>query len=96
MARTRSSVEKAGSPILPVGGSNFVTTQRVLGVFEPDTAALKRLIREAKTNNKLIDVSRHREVRSVLILDTGDVVTSFLTPEDLAHRLGGKLDAGGD
>jgi len=65
---------------------------RVLGVFEPDTAAVKRLIREAKSANKLVDVSRHREVRSVLIMDTGDVIASFLTPEDLAGRLGGKLD----
>ena len=73
-----------------------MTADRVLGVFEPDTAAVKRLIREAKSNNKLIDVSRHREVRSVLILDTGDVVTSFLTPEDLASRLGGKLDNSGE
>lgn len=73
-----------------------MTAQRVLGVFEPDTAAVKRLIRDAKSSNKLIDVSRHREVRSVLILDTGDVVTSFLTPEDLAHRLGGKLEPGGE
>lgn len=73
-----------------------MTTDRVLGVFEPDTAAVKRLIREAKNSNKLLDVSRHREVRSVLLLDTGDVVTSFLTPEDLAHRLGGKLDTSGE
>lgn len=79
-----------------MGGSNFVAVDRVLGVFEPTTAAVKRLVREAKTSNKLIDVSRHREVRSVLILDTGDVVTSFLTPEDLAHRLGGKIDTSGE
>ena len=96
MSGTRSAVPNRSSFILPVGGSNFVTADRVLGVFEPDTAAVKRLIREAKSSNKLIDVSRHREVRSVLILDTGDVVTSFLTPEDLAGRLGGKLDTSGE
>jgi regulator of extracellular matrix RemA (YlzA/DUF370 family) len=96
MSGPRSALPKRSSPILPVGGSNFVTVDRVLGVFEPDTAAVKRLIREAKSSNKLIDVSRHREVRSVLVLDTGDVVTSFLTPEDLASRLGGKLDSSGD
>lgn len=84
------------NPILPVGGSNFVAANRVLGVFEPDTAAVKRLIRDAKSTNKLLDVSRHREVRSVLVLDTGDVVTSFLTPEDLAARMGGKLDRSGE
>jgi regulator of extracellular matrix RemA (YlzA/DUF370 family) len=70
-----------------------VVTDRVLGIFEPDTAALKRLIREAKAQNKLVDVSRHREVRAVLLLDTGDIVTSFLTPEDLAGRMGTKLDS---
>lgn len=84
------------SPIVGVGGSNFVSADRVLGVFEPDTAAIKRLVREAKTSNKLVDVSRHREVRSVVILDTGDVVTSFLSPEDLAGRMGGKLDRGSE
>ncbi|HEX8919422.1 MAG TPA: DUF370 domain-containing protein [Chloroflexota bacterium] len=84
------------SPILPVGGSNFVMADRVLGVFEPDTAAVKRLIREAKSGNKLVDVSRHREVRSVIIMDTGGVITSFLTPEDLAGRLGSKLDTRGE
>ena len=92
MPGPRSASQKAPTRILPVGGSNFVTADRVLGVFEPSTAAVKRLIREAKSSNKLIDVSRHREVRAVLILDTGDVVTSFLSPEDLAGRLGGHLD----
>lgn len=96
MSGPRPVLHKTSSGILPVGGSNFVTAARVLGVFEPSTAAVKRLIREAKTSNKLIDVSRHREVRSVLILDTGDVVTSFLSPEDLAGRLGGSLDLSGE
>jgi extracellular matrix regulatory protein A len=88
----RSASRTGRNPILPVGGSNFVISERVLGIFEPDTAAVKRLIREAKAQNKLVDVSRHREVRAVLILDTGDVVTSFLSPEDLAARMGSKLD----
>lgn len=88
----KSVLHNTRNPVLPVGGSNFVRTDRVLGVFEPDTAAVKRLVRDARASNKLVDVSRHREVRSVLILDTGDVVTSFLTPDDLATRLGGTLD----
>lgn len=75
--------------VLPVGGSNYVLAARLVGIFEPDTAPMKRLIREAKTGNKLLDVSRHREVRSVLILDTGDIVTSFRTPEEIAAQLEG-------
>jgi regulator of extracellular matrix RemA (YlzA/DUF370 family) len=92
----KSVLHNSRNPVLSVGGSNFVRTDRVLGVFEPDTAAVKRLVRDARTSNKLVDVSRHREVRSVLILDTGDVVTSFLTPDDLAARLGGTLDHAGE
>jgi len=88
-------LHKASDVMLGVGGSNFVSSKRVLGVFEPSTAAVKRLVREAKAQNKLIDVSRHREVRAVLVLDTGDIVTSFLTPEDLAARLGTRLDTRG-
>ncbi len=92
----KSVLHNARNPVLSVGGSNFVCSDRVLGVFEPDTAALNRLIRDAKSGNKLVDVSRHREVRSVLILDTGDIVTSFLTPDDLAARLAGTTDLAGD
>lgn len=75
--------------VLPVGGSNFVLAGRIVGIFEPDTAPMKRLIREAKAANKLLDVSRHREVRAVLLLDTGDVVTSALSPDEIAARLEG-------
>jgi extracellular matrix regulatory protein A len=87
----KSVLHTTQSPVLQVGGNNFVSTERIVGVFEPDTAAVKRLIREAKATNKLVDVSRHREVHSVLILDTGGIITTYLTPEDLAARLGGRL-----
>lgn len=91
----KSVLHTTQSPVLQVGGNNFVSTERIVGVFEPDTAAVKRLIREAKATNKLVDVSRHREVRSVLILDTGGIVTTFLAPEDLAARLGATSASGG-
>lgn len=74
--------------MLQIGGSNYVAVRRILGVFEPSTAAVKRMIREAKVSNKLVDVSRHREVRSVLIMDTGDIIATFLTPEEVTRRLG--------
>jgi regulator of extracellular matrix RemA (YlzA/DUF370 family) len=96
MSGRKGTIGSDRNPILPVGGNNYVASDRVLGVFEPDTAAVKRLVRDAKNNNKLIDVSRHREVRSVLILDTGDVVTSFLTPDQLAGRFRGEPEAFGE
>jgi regulator of extracellular matrix RemA (YlzA/DUF370 family) len=74
--------------LLQVGGSNYVAVARILGIFEPSAAAIKRMIREAKANNRLIDVSRHREVKSVLVMDTGDIVATFLSPDEVARRLG--------
>lgn len=92
MGTPQKTSRLSGHDMVHVGGSNYVAISRIVGVFEPSTAAVKRMIREAKVSNKLIDVSRHREVKSILIMDTGDLVTTFLSPEELARRLGRVVD----
>ena len=76
-----------------IGFGNAVAAQRIISVVSPDSAPIKRLVQESRANGTLIDATYGRRTRSVLIMDSGHVVTSPLQPETIASRLVLKDDA---
>lgn len=70
-----------------VGYGNLVVASRVVGVFGPQAAPMKRLRREAAQRGKLLDATEGRRTRSVLVTDSDHVVLSAINPETLAARL---------
>lgn len=78
--------------LLNIGFGNLVSAERLLAVVSPDTAPIKRIVQEEKERGRVIDASFGRKTRSVLIMDSGHVVLSALTPEVLANRLNGRAD----
>jgi regulator of extracellular matrix RemA (YlzA/DUF370 family) len=70
-----------------VGYGNLVVAARVVGVFGPQAAPMKRLRREAAQRGKLLDATEGRRTRSVLVTDSDHVVLSAINPETLAARL---------
>ena len=75
------------SNFINIGSGNLVNINRVLSLVEPESAPVKRLIGDAKKNGKLINASQGHKTRSVLSLDSGHIVLSFLTPAVLEKRL---------
>ena len=55
--------------------------------MSPESAPIKRMIQDVRERGSLIDASFGRSTKSVLIMDSGNVVLSALTPEVLAARL---------
>ena len=78
-----------------IGFGNVVAAQRILAVLSPDSAPIKRMIQEAKERGMLVDASFGRSTKSVLIMDSGNVVLSALTPELLAERCADKNEEDG-
>lgn len=76
--------------LLHVGFGNMVVARRVMAILVPDSLPMRRLVREAREQGKLLDASRGRKVRAILVLDEGIVVTSALHPSTIARRLEGK------
>ncbi len=74
--------------LLHVGFGNIVVASRVLAVVSPDSLPVRRMIREARERGTLVDASRGRKVKSVLVMDNGSVVTSALHPSTIARRMG--------
>lgn len=75
------------SDILQVGFGNVVVARRVVAIVAPDSLPVRRMIRDARDKGLLVDASRGRKVKSVLVLDDGHVIASALHPSTIARRL---------
>lgn len=73
--------------LLHVGFGANVVAQRILAICDPDSAPLKRMVRGAKEEGSVIDVTYGRRVKTVIVLDTGHIVLAALQPETIAGRL---------
>ena len=72
-----------------VGFGNTVVAARVVAVVAADSAPVKRLIEAAAKENRLVDATKGRKTRSVLVTDSHHVVASHLTCQKLAHKIAG-------
>ena len=74
--------------LINIGFGNMVSAQRVLAIVSPDSAPVKRLGQEARERGMLIDASFGRKTRAVLVMDSGHVIWSSLTTEQVSARFG--------
>ena len=73
--------------LLGIGFGNLVSAERIVSIVSPESAPIKRMIQDVRERGALIDASFGRSTRSVLIMDSGNVILSALTPEVLGARL---------
>ena len=73
--------------LIAIGFGNLVSAERIVSVVSPESAPIKRMIQDVRERGALIDASFGRSTRSVLIMDSGNVILSALTPEVLGARL---------
>ena len=72
--------------LINIGFGNLVSAGRVVAVVSPDSAPVKRLVKEARERGMLIDASYG------LIMDSDHVVLSALQPETVASRAAGQAE----
>ena len=70
-----------------IGFGNMVSAGRIVAIASPDSAPIKRLVQDAKEENRVIDVSCGRRTRSVIITDSEHVILSAIQTETIAARL---------
>ena len=73
--------------LINIGYGNLISAQRLVAVVSPDSAPIKRMVSEARDRSMLIDATFGRKTRTVLIMDSDQVVLSGLPLEKLAPRL---------
>ena len=77
--------------LINIGFGNLVSAGRVVAVVSPDSAPVKRLVKEARERGMLIDASYGRKTRAVLLMDTDHVILSALTTQAVGERWQGKM-----
>ena len=76
-----------GTELVHIGFGHLVAMNRVVAVVVPESAPLKRMMREARDSGTLIDATSGRRTKALVYLDNGMVVAAALGPETIAGRL---------
>ena len=70
-----------------IGFGNMVSAGRIVAIASPDSEPIKRLVRDAKEDGRVIDVSCGRRTRAVIITDSDHVILSAIQAETITNRL---------
>ena len=70
-----------------IGFGNMVSVNRIVAIAAPDSAPIKRLVQDAKEDDRVIDVSCGRRTRAVIITDSDHVILSAIQAETITNRL---------
>ena len=73
--------------MMNIGFGNFVNSDRVITILDPDSAPMKRLREEAKQSKNLVNATYGRRTRSIIITDSNHIILSALQPETIINRL---------
>ena len=70
-----------------IGFGNMVSAGRIVAIAGPDSAPIKRLVQDAKEDDRVIGVSCGRRTRAVIITDSDHVILSAIQAETITNRL---------
>ena len=80
--------------LINIGFGNLVSAERIISIVSPESAPIKRMIQDVREKGLLIDASFGRSTKSVIVMDSGNVVLSALPPETLSARFAEKTEPG--
>ena len=73
--------------LINIGFGNLASAERIVSIISPESAPIKRMIQDVREKGLLIDASFGRSTRSVIIMDSGNVILSALSCDTLAARI---------
>jgi len=73
--------------LISIGFGNLVSAERIISIVSPESAPIKRMIQDVREKGLLVDASFGRSTKSVIIMDSGNVILSSAMPETLAARI---------
>lgn len=73
--------------LVNIGYGNIVNMDKVIGIIRADAAPIKRMIQIARDNNQAVDATCGRKTKSVLVMDSGQLVLSALLPDTIENRV---------
>ena len=78
--------------LINIGYGNMVSSARLVAIVSPESAPIKRVIADARERGSLIDATYGRRTRAVIVMDSGHVILSAISPETVSARAAGRTD----
>ncbi|MDO5294821.1 MAG: DUF370 domain-containing protein [bacterium] len=78
--------------LINIGYGNIVNIDKVVGIISPEAAPIKRMVQNAKDSGMAIDATCGRRTKSVIVIDSGQLMLSALLPETIANRVNHRDD----
>lgn len=73
-------------PVIDVGHGNVVALNRVVAIVSPGSLPITKLMDEAKERFKLVDATKGKRTKSIIITDSDHVILSPRMVETLVQR----------
>ena len=70
-----------------VGYGGTIAVNRVLAIASPDSAPIKRMVRQANKEGRIINLTYGRKAKTVIVLDSGHVVLAAFQPNIILRHI---------
>lgn len=78
--------------LINIGFGNLVNADRVVAIVSPESAPIKKIVRESKSQGTLIDATHGRKTMSVIITDSDNVVLSYMDLKQISAKFSKEVD----
>ncbi|MBO6266765.1 MAG: DUF370 domain-containing protein [Pyramidobacter sp.] len=73
--------------LVHVGFGNMIVAERIVAIIQPSSSPVKRLKEEARDAGRLIDATKGRKTRAIIVTDSNHVLLSAIQPETIVNRI---------
>ena len=70
-----------------VGYGGTIAVNRVLAIASPESSPIKRLVRQANKEGRVINLTYGRKAKCVLVLDSGHIALAAFHPSIILRRI---------
>ena len=73
--------------LVHVGFGNMIVAERIVAIIQPASSPVKRLKEEARAAGRLIDATKGRKTRAIIVTDSNHFLLSAIQPETIVNRI---------
>lgn len=77
--------------LVNIGFGNLVNSDRVITIVSPESAPIKKIVKESKQAGTLIDATHGRKTMSVIITDSDNVILSYMDLKQIANKFSSEV-----
>lgn len=78
------------SKFVNVGTNSYIAINEIESISPPESAPIKRMVSQAKDENRCVELTYGKRVKAVIILKSGKVMLSATLPQTLVERIAAK------